>query len=116
MEIMLHTITFDCADADKLARFWSQLLARPLDDGATAEFASIGMAGGTPPYLTFVQVPENKRVKNRMHLDLVAPDLAAAVDHARQLGAARLADHADAGYRWSTLADPEGNEFDIVAA
>ncbi|MEB3032095.1 VOC family protein, partial [[Mycobacterium] nativiensis] len=31
MEITLHTVTFDCADAGKLARFWSQLLARPVD-------------------------------------------------------------------------------------
>jgi hypothetical protein len=51
-----------------------------------------------------------------VHVDLVAADLAAAVERALELGAARLADHADAGYRWSTLADPEGNEFDIVAA
>ncbi|MEB3021160.1 VOC family protein [[Mycobacterium] crassicus] len=116
MEITLHTVTFDCADADKLARFWSQLLARPLDDGATAEFASIGISAQTPPHLAFVQVPEAKQVKNRVHVDLVAADLAAAVERALDLGAARLADHADDGYRWSTLADPEGNEFDIVAA
>ncbi|WP_046317226.1 VOC family protein [Mycobacterium sp. UM_Kg1] len=116
MEITLHTVTFDCADADKLARFWSQLLDRPLDDGASAEFASIGITAQTPPHLAFVQVPETKQVKNRVHVDLVAADLAAAVERALGLGAARLADHADDGYRWSTLADPEGNEFDIVAA
>lgn len=116
MEITFHTVTFDCADADKLARFWSQLLARPLDDGATAEFASIGMSAESPPHLAFVQVPEAKQVKNRVHVDFIAADLAAAVERALELGAARLADHADDGYRWSTLTDPEGNEFDIVAA
>lgn len=116
MEITLHTVTFDCADADKLARFWSQLLERPLDDGATVEFASIGVSAHTAPHLAFVRVPEAKQVKNRVHVDLVAADLAAAVERALELGAARLADHADDGYRWSTLADPEGNEFDIVAA
>lgn len=116
MEITLHTVTFDCADAGKLGRFWSELLARPLDDGATAEFASLGMSAESPPRLTFVRVPEGKRVKNRLHVDLVAADLPAAVDRALELGATRLADRADDGYRWSTLADPEGNEFDIVAA
>ncbi|OBK86855.1 VOC family protein [Mycolicibacter sinensis] len=116
MKITLHTVIFDCADADKLARFWSQLLAWPLDDGATAEFASIGILAESPPHLAFVQVPEGKQVKNRVHLDLVAADLAAAVERALELGAARLGDHADGGYRWNTLADPEGNEFDIVAA
>ncbi|CAJ1500059.1 VOC family protein [[Mycobacterium] holstebronense] len=116
MEITLHTVTFDCADAGKLARFWSQLLARPVDEGASAEIASIGISAQTPPRLVFVQVPEAKQVKNRIHLDLVAADLAAAVERALELGAARLADHAEGGYRWTTLADPEGNEFDLVAA
>lgn len=116
MEITLHNVTFDCADADKLARFWSQLLGRPLDNGANPEIASIGMSAPTPPRLVFVQVPEAKQVKNRVHVDLVATDLAAAVERALDLGAARLGDHADGGYQWTTLTDPEGNEFDIVAA
>ncbi|OHV04967.1 VOC family protein [Mycobacterium talmoniae] len=113
MHITLYAVTFDCADADKLARFWSELLRRPLDDGATAEFASIGMSGEQDaPHLVFVQVPEAKQVKNRVHVDLVAHDFGAAVERAVGLGATRLADR----YRWTTLTDPEGNEFDIVAA
>jgi predicted enzyme related to lactoylglutathione lyase len=101
-----------------LGRFWSELLRRPLDDGATAEFASIGLsADDTPrPHWAFLRVPEGKQVKNRVHVDLVADNLPAAVDRAVELGATRLADRADDHYRWSTLADPEGNEFDIVAA
>ncbi|SRX94027.1 hypothetical protein [Ilumatobacter coccineus YM16-304] [Mycobacterium shimoidei] len=118
MDVTLYTVTFDCADAAALGRFWSELLHSPLDDGATADFASIGMSAdrGSPPHLAFVRVPEDKQVKNRVHVDLVADDLAAAVDRAVELGATRLADRADDSYRWSTLADPEGNEFDIVAA
>jgi hypothetical protein len=118
MDVTLYTVTFDCADAARLGGFWAELLRRPLDDGATAEFASIGMSAdqATPPHLAFVKVPEHKQVKNRVHVDLVAGNLAAAVDRAVKLGAARLADRADDSYRWSTLADPEGNEFDIVAA
>lgn len=116
MEITLHTVAFDCADPERLARFWSQLLARPLDDGATADAATIGVSTQSPPYLAFLRVPEPKQVKNRVHVDLVAVDLAAAVDRAVELGATWLADHAEEGYRWSTLTDPEGNEFDILAA
>ncbi len=118
MDITLYAVAFDCADAAALGRFWSDLLQRPLDDGATAEFASIGMSADhmPPPRLVFVQVPEGKQVKNRVHVDMVAKDLTAAVDRAVELGAIKLADRADDSYRWSTLADPEGNEFDIVAA
>ena len=32
------------------------------------------------------------------------------------LGATHLADHEEDGTRWATLADPEGNEFDVAAA
>lgn len=113
MEITLNTVTFDCADAAEIGRFWSDLLGCPLDDGATPEFA--GIATSTPQ-LAFVRVPEGKQVKNRVHVDLASNDLAAAVDRAVQLGAVRVGDHSEDGYRWSTLADPEGNEFDIVAA
>lgn len=116
MNITLHTVTFDCADADKLARFWSELLHCSVDDGATAEFASVGIGAESSPHLAFVRVPEGKQVKNRLHLDLVAEDLATAVGRAVELGATWLANRTDDGYRWSTMADPEGNEFDIVAA
>jgi predicted enzyme related to lactoylglutathione lyase len=118
MDITLYAVTLDCADAAALVRFWSELLRHPADDGATAEFASIGMSGdqGPRPRMVFVRVPEGKQVKNRVHVDLVAENLGAAVDRAVELGATRLADRADDNYRWSTLADPEGNEFDIVAA
>jgi hypothetical protein len=118
VEITLYAVTFDCADAAALGRFWSELLRHPLDDGATAEFASIGRSGDRAPrpHWAFVQVPEDKQVKNRVHVDLVAENLAVAVDRAVALGATRLAERADDNYRWSTLADPEGNEFDIVVA
>jgi predicted enzyme related to lactoylglutathione lyase len=117
MDITLYTITFDCVNAVSLGHFWSKLLRRPLDDAATAEFASIGLsADRSPPHWAFVQVPEDKQVKNRVHVDLTADNLAAAADRAVELGATRLADRADDTYRWITLADPEGNEFDIVAA
>lgn len=117
MEITLHAITFDCAEADALARFWSALLQLPLDDTASTAFATIGMSGDSrSPQLLFVRVPEGKQVKNRVHLDLVADDFAGAVDRAVELGATRLAEHTEDGYRWCTLTDPEGNEFDIVLA
>ena len=59
-------------------------------------------------------VPEPKRVKNRLHLDLRATDFPAAVDAALALGAQR-ADDIYRGPRWQVLRDPEGNEFCILA-
>lgn len=106
----IAAVTFDCADAEKLAGFWSALLDRPVTEGASADMAVIDGA----PALMFLTVPEPKSVKNRVHLDLVVEDLAAGVERAMTLGATRQGDFDEAGFRWATLTDPEGNEFDIA--
>ena len=116
MSVTLQAVTFDCANAARLAGFWSEVLERAVDDGASEEFAAIGTAGGQPggSTLMFIRVPEAKQVKNRVHLDLGAADLAAETERVVKLGASPIADHEEGGTRWTTLADPEGNEFDIA--
>jgi len=111
----MYAVTFDCADAASLASSWSAVLERPVADGATAEMASIAAKDGGPHWY-FMQVPEGKTAKNRMHPDLAAPDLAAEVDRIVGLGAKTAAEHDEGGFRWVTLQDPEGNEFDVLAA
>jgi hypothetical protein len=107
----LTHLTFDCADAEKLAGFWSQALDLPVGDGASPEYAVLT---GTPGWM-FLQVPEAKSAKNRVHPDLVTTDLAGEVARLTGLGATHLAEHTEDGTTWATLADPEGNEFDLVA-
>lgn len=106
----LASITFDCADALAVARFWGAVFDRPLPDDASADFAHL--AG--EPALSFYKVPEKKKTKNRVHVDLGVNDLEAEVTRLVKLGASRLADFNENGYRWTTLTDPEGNEFDVV--
>jgi|SRR5215469_563120 len=110
-------ISLDCANAAKLAAFWSQVLGRPVDPGATEDFAAIGLAGGSDgrPVWLFHRVPEAKTSKNRAHVDLITADLEAELDRVVRLGASRLADVEESGARWTTLTDPAGNEFDLVA-
>ncbi len=114
MTVRLANITFDCADAATLSAFWSHAIGRPVDDGATAHFASIGIgrseARGEPTWL-FCGVPEAKRAKNRMHLDLMTDDRPAEVGRLVALGATHLTDVDEWGHQWSVLQDPEGNEF-----
>ena len=73
------------------------------------------MLAGAPAW-SFMSVPEPKRVKNRVHVDLAVDDLQGAVDRLVALGATTLGDFDEAGFRWTTLTDPEGNEFDLVAS
>ena len=112
--LSLGQIVIDSGDAAGLAGFWSRLLDRPLVDGANPFFAVVPPApDGSVPALMFLAVPEPRSGKNRLHLDLVSPDQPAAVDQAVSLGATRLGDFEEYGTGWTTLADPEGNVFDI---
>jgi Glyoxalase-like domain len=113
----LFAVTFDCADAAELGGFWAQALGQELDPGAGKAFASIGLhdSGRTGPRWCFAQVPEGKSAKNRMHPDLITADLAAEVERLIGLGAKWKADIEQGSTRWTTLQDPEGNEFDVIA-
>jgi len=109
---VLASITFDCVDALAVARFWSAVLQRPLPADASSDYAQLA---GDPAW-SFAAVPEQKVAKNRVHVDLDVDDLPGTVDRLMLLGATRLGDFDEQGFKWTTLADPEGNEFDIVQA
>jgi len=66
--------------------------------------------------ILFQRVPEAKSVKNRLHLDLHVggPERPAQVARLVELGAAVLREVAEPGGRWTTMTDPEGNEFDVL--
>lgn len=115
MSIALRAVTFDCADAVGTARFWSAVLDRPVDDEPEPSpfFASIGLADPTRQAFMFIQVPEGKTVKNRVHLDFDSDDIGADVARVIALGATHVHDKAEYGLTWTTLTDPEGNEFCI---
>jgi deazaflavin-dependent oxidoreductase (nitroreductase family) len=110
-------LSIDCADAAALAGFWSEVLGRPVNPGANAESAAIDAADpASGPRLSFHQVPEPKTVKNRLHLDLRSDQFEAESERLVGLGAVPVRDIERPAARWTTFADPEGNEFDLVAA
>ena len=59
---------------------------------------------------------EGKQVKNRVHVDFITGGPPGEVERLLALGATHVRDVDEAGYQWATLTDPEGNEFDVVAA
>jgi hypothetical protein len=104
-------LSVDTADSAKLAGFWADLLGLPVNPGATPEYAAIEAS----PRMAFHQVPEGKVVKNRLHLDLISDEFDREVERLLTLGATRVNEVRQGGAHWVTLADPEGNEFDLVA-
>ena len=107
-------LSIDCSDAAKLAYFWADVLGSSVNSDPTPEFAAIDAANGAPR-LAFHQVPEAKTVKNRLHIDLISAQFGAESERLLALGATRIRDVERGGARWTTFADPEGNEFDLVA-
>jgi hypothetical protein len=50
-----------------------------------------------------------------LHLDLISNTFEAESQRLVALGASRIRDVAHGSARWTTFADPEGNEFDLIA-
>ncbi|WP_374983554.1 VOC family protein [Streptomyces fradiae] len=113
MSSLIRHVTVDCADAYRLASFWAAALEAPLaDDDHPGDPEATVLAPGVS--LLFVTVPDEKTVKNRLHLDLQPQDRTREeeVDRLLALGATLVADRRRPdGTGWVVLADVEGNEF-----
>ncbi|WP_205669229.1 VOC family protein [Amycolatopsis suaedae] len=108
--------SFDCRDAAALAGFWSRTLMRPVDDGATAAFATIGFDGNGPTWMFHQAQGELPAGQNRLMLDLGGEaDWSEQADRVEALGAERVSDNEQDGIRWVVFRDPEGNTFRIFA-
>ncbi len=110
-------IVLDCADPGTLAGFW-ELAAGWTRAGGGQNGVSLRSPAGTGPYLTLLKAPDQKTVKNRIHLD-VAPELGEDQQAAlRELSATPARDRStsaqDDTVSWHVLTDPEGNEFCLL--
>ena len=112
MPLTLGAITIDCTDVTRTAQFWSDVLERPLDPGASEFFASIGAAAGEPTWL-FLRAEPRADGKNPVHVDRVDQAYPAQVERVVALGARAIGQFDEYGVQWTTLVDPEGNLFDI---
>ena len=117
MSNSLFEVTFDCSDAATVARFWADVLGLQVAENSTAEHAVLlaGDGATSGPRIAFTKVPEPKAVKNRVHFDLISDASDAETDRLLSPGAHRLRDLQGDKSRWTTFADIEGNEFDLIA-
>jgi catechol 2,3-dioxygenase-like lactoylglutathione lyase family enzyme len=113
----IRHLTIDCHDVELVGRFWAEVTGyvddpRNPNEPGDPEWVLVP-PDGAGPGLLFLPVPDDKVVKNRLHLDLTpATTRDAEVERLTALGATVVADHRRPdGAGWVTLADPEGNEF-----
>jgi hypothetical protein len=66
-------------------------------------------------YLAFLRVPGGKTTKNRLHIDLNPAGQQAEVRRLLTLGARRVDIGQGDDAEWVVMADPEGNEFCVLA-
>jgi hypothetical protein len=108
VQTYIKSVTFDCADALVVGRFWAAALGGELEEDSTSDKAFVEAPGWGGPNLWFQRVPEGKTSKLRMHFDLRAPEgVAAEVKRLESLGATIAWDDGDL----IVMLDPEGNEF-----
>lgn len=118
--LIAFEVTLDCADAAELAKFWKGAIGYVEHADPGPGTAWLTDPRRIAPHLALIEVDEPKAVKNRMHIDLaVSGDGPPKVTWARVAAeAARLealgatVRHEYTG-RWISMADPEGNEFDV---
>ena len=95
-----RALVIDAVDPERMGRFWAPALgleAEPVPSG-------FKLSGPTPEHTVWVdRVPEDKTVKNRVHLDVHG----AGVDDYPD--ATPLS--AEGRFPWRVMADPEGGEF-----
>jgi catechol 2,3-dioxygenase-like lactoylglutathione lyase family enzyme len=130
--VRIDSVVFDCRDAAPLARFWAAALGwsvAPYDQDELERLATKGIydpeedpsvmveppEDSDLPILFFTEVPEEKVVKNRVHLDLAADGpLEPEVERLEGLGAHVRNWAEEDGRIWCVMLDPEGNEFCVV--
>jgi Glyoxalase-like domain len=108
----LYEVVVDSADPTAIATWWADRFGVAVEHGTDTggePYSALMGAPGPPFPLVFGRVPEPKTVKNRLHWDVRGD-----VDELLAAGA-RLLRTPDDDIHWHTLADPEGNEFDVFA-
>lgn len=116
----LTQLVLECDDAERLARFWQEVLDLPDPEGdsewLTLRWAPVGrfsfhrVAGYRPPSWP------GERGEHHAHFDLLVDDLDEALRAVESAGAHPLTAVMDPGPQaWRIYADPAGHPFCLVS-
>jgi len=122
MTSYISHLAVDCENAYELSEWWKPVLGYVDVDGDPNEPGHPECVIRDPDdrrvSLIFIEVPEGKTVKNRLHLDIRPKDGTTRDEEVARvvsLGATVYDDQRRPdGGGWMVLTDPEGNEFCIL--
>ncbi|MGW4748185.1 VOC family protein [Streptomyces sp. NPDC004290] len=120
MACRISELVLDCADPERLAVFWSEVLGYVEigreEDGSIEIGPPDAGFGGAQPTLVLSPSGDPRRGKLPLHLDVSATDRDQEAELARLLAlGAELADIGQGdSVSWHVLTDPEGNEFCLL--
>ena len=110
-----EALSIDCADPGALAGFWGKVLGRPVTLGAVpGDMAVDATDPDSGPWLLFHPVPDPETAKDRLRPVLLTEAYEEETGRLTGLGARPVNETRFPAVRWTTFADPEGNEFDLV--
>ncbi|WP_437072915.1 VOC family protein [Streptomyces sp. enrichment culture] len=120
MACRISELVLDCADPERLAAFWSEVLGYAElerdEDGSIAIGPPDAGYGGPQPLLILSPSSSPRAGKLPLHIDVNPTDRDQDAELERLLAlGARPADVGQTGTEsWHVLADPEGNEFCLL--
>ena len=109
-------LNFDCVDPAALADFWGKVLGRPASPGLIpGGFAVEETDPASGPRLIFLPASQPATAKNMVLRPILGTEhYDQEIERLTGLGAKPLNEIKLPVPRWTTFADPEGNEFDLV--
>ena len=111
--IRIGSIVIDCNDFESMMSFWQEALQYVPREPPENGWVVLKDPKGKGPNVSISRTPEPRPDDYRLHLDLYAENQAAEVKRLMRLGA-KMIQPAEEGKDYVTLADPDGNPFDVV--
>ncbi|HYS70815.1 MAG TPA: VOC family protein [Thermoplasmata archaeon] len=111
--VWIGSIVIDCSNLPGMMRFWREALHYVPREPPEPDGVVLKDPEGRGPNLSLNQTSEGPLNDYRLHLDLYSTDPDHEVERLLGLGAT-LNRPAEPGHDFVTLADPDGNLFDVV--
>jgi catechol 2,3-dioxygenase-like lactoylglutathione lyase family enzyme len=112
-KMWIGSIVIDCTDLPRMVAFWSEALHYVPRDPPQPDGVILKDPRGRGPNLNLSLASEGPLEEYRIHLDLYATDPLTEVDRLVRLGAT-MKRTVEKGHDFVTLADPDGNLFDVI--